>query len=76
MLSAKHASPEAKILIFSQLEKVAKPGAENDHPLEQNERTEVMSSWFDADVKGLNVLVEAIRGRHLGNPRTRSTMSM
>lgn len=67
VLSAKHVSPKAKILIFSQLEKVAEAGTEEDHQLEQNERAEVMSGWFDADVKGLNVLVEAIQGKQPEN---------
>ncbi|KAJ5179946.1 hypothetical protein N7492_003156 [Penicillium capsulatum] len=71
VLTAKYISPKAKILIFSQLEKVSAPGTEDDDRPEQNERVEIMSGWFDADVKGLNVLVEAIEGRQPENSNYR-----
>lgn len=71
VLSAKHVSPKVRIVIFSQLEKVAESGAEENYQLEQDERAEIMSGWFDADVKGLNVLVEAIQGKQPENSNYR-----
>ena len=56
-------SPEAKILVFSGLEKVAEPGAEDDHQPEENDPMEVISPWVDAGVKGVSKLQEGVHGR-------------
>lgn len=62
VLCAKHISPEAKVLVFSGLEKVAEPGAEDDHQPEENDPMEVISPWVDTGVKGVGTLQERIRG--------------
>ncbi|CEJ62273.1 hypothetical protein PMG11_10776 [Penicillium brasilianum] len=62
VLSAKHISPEARVLVFSGLEKVAEPGAEEDHEPEENDPMEVISPWVDSGVKAVNKLQEAIGG--------------
>lgn len=62
VLCTKHMSPEAKILVFSGLEKVAEPGAEDDHQPEENDPMEVISPWVDSGVKGVSKLQEGIRG--------------
>lgn len=64
VLSAKHVSPIAKVLIFSELEKVAEPGVEGDHRTENNNPFEVMTSWLENGVNGVKVLEEALRGTH------------
>lgn len=67
VLSARHVSPSAKVLIFSELEKVAEPGVEDGHQTEDNDPTEVITSWLENDVKGTKVLEEGLRGAGSGN---------
>jgi translation initiation factor 2B subunit (eIF-2B alpha/beta/delta family) len=62
VLSAKHASPSCKVLVFSGLEKVAEPGAEHEHEPEENDYREVMTPWIECGVRGVNILEEGIRG--------------
>jgi translation initiation factor 2B subunit (eIF-2B alpha/beta/delta family) len=62
VLCAKHISPEARVLVFSGLEKVAEPGAEEDHEPEENDPMEVIGPWVDSGVKAVNKLQEAIGG--------------
>jgi translation initiation factor 2B subunit (eIF-2B alpha/beta/delta family) len=62
VLCTKHISPEAKVLVFSGLEKVAEPGAEDDHQPEENDPIEVISPWVDTGVKGVCKLQEGVRG--------------
>lgn len=62
VLCTKHISPEAKILVFSGLEKVAEPGAEDDHEPEENDSMEVIRPWVDIGIKGVSKLQEGIRG--------------
>lgn len=64
VLSAKHISPNAKVLVFSGLEKVAEPNTEDDcqAELEENDTSEVTSAWFSGNVKGLNILDEELQG--------------
>jgi len=57
VLGAKYVSPKVKVLVFSQLEKVAEPGSEEDR-VESNDPVEVMTSWLDRDVKGVKILEE------------------
>lgn len=64
VLSARHVSPNAKVLIFSELEKVAEPGVEGDHRAENNDPLEVMTSWLENGVKGVKVIEEGLRGIH------------
>lgn len=61
VLSAKHVTPSAKVLIFSELEKVAEPGVEDGHQTEENDPTEVITPWLENDVKGVNVLEDGLR---------------
>ncbi|KAJ5585600.1 uncharacterized protein N7459_005400 [Penicillium hispanicum] len=62
VLSAKHASTKVKILVPSQLEKVAEPGGEDHHQQEENDRMEVMSCWLDSGIRGVGVLEEGLQG--------------
>lgn len=64
ILSTRHVSPSAKVLIFSELEKVAEPGVEDGHQTEDNDPTEVIRPWLENDVKGVKVLEEKLRGAH------------
>lgn len=62
VLCVKYISPEARVLVFSGLEKVAEPGAEEDHESEENDPTEVINTWVVSGVNGVNKLQEGIRG--------------
>lgn len=62
VLSARHVNPRAKVLIFSESEKVAEPGVDGGHPTEDNDPTEVIAPWLETDVKGIKVLQEGLRG--------------
>lgn len=64
VLSAKHVSPNAKVLIFSELEKLSESDAE-EHKVEDNDPTEVVAPWIDSGVKGVKVL-EELREVHSG----------
>lgn len=68
VLCTKYISPGAKILVFSGLEKVAEPGAEDDHQPEENDPMEVISPWVDIGVKGVSKLQECVRGGKEENP--------
>ncbi|KAJ5142374.1 hypothetical protein N7476_003766 [Penicillium atrosanguineum] len=56
VLAARYASPSVKVLVFSQLEKVAEPGSQEDHNAENNDPVELMTPWLGSDVKGLGIL--------------------
>lgn len=45
ILSAKHVSPKAKIVIVSETEKVATPGAAAAHVVENNDPAQLMHAW-------------------------------
>lgn len=45
ILSAKHVSPKAKIVIVSETEKVATPGAAGAHVVENNDPAQLMHAW-------------------------------
>ncbi|KAJ5160919.1 uncharacterized protein N7482_007923 [Penicillium canariense] len=70
VLCVKHMSSSVQVLVFGELEKVAEPGAEDDHQPEENDPMEVMSAWVDCGIKGVNVLQEGLRG---GHPETSSS---
>ncbi|KAJ5083877.1 hypothetical protein NUU61_008456 [Penicillium alfredii] len=74
VLSAKHAAPNVKVLILSELEKVAEPGAENEHVPEENDPNEVVSRWLDAGVKGVGILAEGLQGVH--PPRSNTSVEV
>ncbi|CAL5868030.1 uncharacterized protein PFLUO_LOCUS2253 [Penicillium psychrofluorescens] len=52
VLSAKHVSPNAKVLVFSELEKVAEPGAVDEHRSEESDPHEVIRSWITGSTEG------------------------
>ncbi|KAJ5223981.1 hypothetical protein N7468_008523 [Penicillium chermesinum] len=54
VLSAKHVHPEVKVLVLSGLDKIAEPGTE--HEVENNDRTEIISSWLANGGKGVKVI--------------------
>jgi translation initiation factor 2B subunit (eIF-2B alpha/beta/delta family) len=58
VLSAKYTSPNVKVLVFSQLEKVAEPGSEETDRSENNDPAEVITAWLDSGVNGVKVLEE------------------
>lgn len=66
VLSARHASPKAKVLIFSELEKVAEPGVAEHQRTEDNDPLEVMTPWLENEIKGVKVLAEGLRGTPSG----------
>ncbi|KAI0174298.1 hypothetical protein BJ166DRAFT_511727 [Pestalotiopsis sp. NC0098] len=50
-LSTRHVSPATKIIVVSEVEKIAGPGAINDHCVEENSPIELSRIWDD-EVKG------------------------
>lgn len=59
VLSAKHVSPDVKVLVLSETEKVKEPCVgEND--VEENSPVEVLSTWDNDAVKGRKLLQESI----------------
>lgn len=60
VLSARHVCPAAKVLVLSELEKVAEPGAESDHSHEENDPKELVGCWIDGGIKGIKILAEGI----------------
>lgn len=56
VLAARYASPRVKVLVFSQLEKVAEPRSEEDHTTENNDPAELTTAWLGSGVKGLGLL--------------------
>ena len=60
ILSARHVCPAAKVLVVSELEKVAEPGAESDHSHEENDPKELVGCWVDGGIKGVKILADGI----------------
>ncbi|KAJ5399469.1 hypothetical protein N7465_009958 [Penicillium sp. CMV-2018d] len=60
ILSARHVCPAAKVLVVSELEKVAEPGAESDHSHEENDPKELVGCWVDGGMKGVKILADGI----------------
>ena len=63
VLCAKHVGPRVKVLVFSQLEKVAEAGFEENQGVENNDPVEVMTPWIDSGVKGVKVLERHMNAR-------------
>ncbi|RDW78982.1 translation initiation factor eIF-2B subunit family protein [Aspergillus mulundensis] len=60
VLSAKHVSPNAKIVVLSELEKVnGQNGLIDDSKHEDNDPAELMRSWQNEEVKGVKAVDEA-----------------
>ncbi|KAI2725934.1 hypothetical protein CBS147332_2821 [Penicillium roqueforti] len=60
VLSAKHVCPAAKVLVLSELEKVAEPDAESNRSQEENDPKELVGCWVEYGIKGLNAIAEGI----------------
>lgn len=56
ILAAKHISPQARILVISELDKVAQAESIESHPEEDNDAEEVLRAWRLAGVKGADVI--------------------
>ncbi|KAJ5513725.1 hypothetical protein N7463_003277 [Penicillium fimorum] len=67
VLSAKHVCPGAKILVLSELEKVAEPGVDSNSSQEENDPKEVLGCWVDSGTKGVNILTDGIEATGRGN---------
>ncbi|KAL1961673.1 hypothetical protein VTN77DRAFT_1348 [Rasamsonia byssochlamydoides] len=61
ILSARCVSPSTKIVVLSELEKVAEPGDPHAHVVEENNPEEVIQAWRHNGVKGLNVIDESLK---------------
>ncbi|KAJ5773787.1 hypothetical protein N7457_008683 [Penicillium paradoxum] len=58
VLCAKHVCPRVKVLVLSELEKVAEPSAEQTQSHEENDPKEVIACWLDSGIKGVKALAE------------------
>ncbi|ETS74224.1 hypothetical protein PFICI_14090 [Pestalotiopsis fici W106-1] len=56
-LSTRYVSPNAKIIVLSEVEKIAGPGPINEHGVEENDPAELWRSWNNT-VKGASILVQ------------------
>ncbi|EED14597.1 translation initiation factor eIF-2B subunit family protein [Talaromyces stipitatus ATCC 10500] len=56
ILAAKHVSPQVRVLVVSELDKVAQAEAIESHPEEDNDAEEVVRAWRLAGVKGADVI--------------------
>ncbi|KAF3019753.1 hypothetical protein E8E14_010605 [Neopestalotiopsis sp. 37M] len=63
VLSTRHVSPNAKIIVLSEVEKIAGPGSINEHCVEDNDPEELQESWKNT-VKGANVLEKFTQKSH------------
>ncbi|KAL1859426.1 hypothetical protein Plec18167_006615 [Paecilomyces lecythidis] len=61
VLSAKHVNPGVKVVVLSELEKVAEPGSVSEHVVEENDPTEVISSWKADGVKGVDIIERELK---------------
>lgn len=64
VLSVKHVCPSSKVLILSELEKVAEPGAEIENGHEENNFRELIGCWTDCGIKEIGALTEGIEAAH------------
>lgn len=74
VLSTRHVSPEAKVVVLSEVEKVAGPGTPSEHAAEDNEPSELMAGWTGSlAVKGADAIGACLRnvdseGSEVGTP--------
>ncbi|RAL13869.1 translation initiation factor eIF-2B subunit family protein [Aspergillus homomorphus CBS 101889] len=62
VLCTKHVSPEAQIVVLSDLEKInGSPSVIDDDKHEDNDPVEIMSTWRSDGVKGVGVLEEGMQ---------------
>lgn len=60
VLSAKRASPAAKTVVLSELEKVAEPDGVGSQAAEESDPAEVIRGWRGEGVKGVDVVEQAL----------------
>ncbi|KAJ5163970.1 uncharacterized protein N7500_005800 [Penicillium coprophilum] len=58
VLSAKYVCPSAKVLVLSELEKVAEPGTDTNGSHEENDPKELLGCWMDSGMKGVKILTD------------------
>lgn len=64
VLSARHVSPDAKVVVISETEKVKEPCVgEND--VEENDPREIVNTWHNDMVKGANIGEESMSDRNV-----------
>ncbi|RYP03110.1 hypothetical protein DL764_005371 [Monosporascus ibericus] len=56
VLSARHVTPKAKVIILSETEKIAGPGSVDEHVVEDNDPLEVTNAWNAAGMQGKAVI--------------------
>lgn len=60
VLSAKYTSPAVKVVVLSELEKVAEPGEAGAQAAEESDPAEVIRGWRVEGVKGVDVIEQAL----------------
>ncbi|KAI1848847.1 hypothetical protein JX265_001177 [Neoarthrinium moseri] len=55
VLSTRHVSPQARVIVLSETEKIAGPGAMDEHIVEENDTAELTNTWKQT-VKGADVI--------------------
>ncbi|KAH8666866.1 hypothetical protein BX600DRAFT_436243 [Xylariales sp. PMI_506] len=60
VLSTRHVAPNAKIVVLSEIEKIARPGEMHDHAIEENDPAELSGFWRN-DVKGAAIVEERLQ---------------
>ncbi|KAK6087241.1 NUDIX domain-containing protein [Seiridium cupressi] len=73
ILSTRHISPQAKVIAFSEVEKIAIPESIDDHPVEENDPAELMQAW-EARVEGAPVIKEYILRTHVDAEQSRAVV--
>ncbi|KAI0391847.1 translation initiation factor eIF-2B subunit family protein [Xylariaceae sp. FL0594] len=60
LLSAKHVSPNAKVVVLTDTDKVAGPGSVEEHPSEENDPSELIRAW-KGNVRGAETFEDALQ---------------
>ncbi|KKA21763.1 Uncharacterized protein T310_4212 [Rasamsonia emersonii CBS 393.64] len=76
ILSARCVSPSTKVVVLSELEKVAEPGDPHSHVVEENNPEEVIQAWRHSGVKGVNVIDEALKTQAQQQEDGKATVSV
>ncbi|KAI5859246.1 nagb/rpia/CoA transferase-like protein [Durotheca rogersii] len=67
ILSQRYSAPDAKVIILSETDKIARPGLAEEHPVEENSPMELMRAW-NGNVKGAQVIEDALRTTDESSP--------
>ncbi|KAH9884366.1 nagb/rpia/CoA transferase-like protein [Xylariomycetidae sp. FL2044] len=59
VLSVKHVAPNAKVVVFSETDKIANPGSIDEHPPEENDPAQLLGAW-ERTAKGSEMIREAM----------------